>query len=104
MESDINIDEYCKYFDRIYKMVRDTKARDFQYRQMVFCLFTNDLLYKWGITRMHSCLIIRITEVFGWPKPSLFSNCQVLLLLCHLRVNRIQIVKVKKSHGTLSSR
>ena len=32
-------------------------------------------------------LIIRITEAFGLLKPSLFSNCKVMLLLCHLRVN-----------------
>ena len=31
-------------------------------------------------------LTVRITEAFGLPKPSLFSNHKAMLLLCHLRV------------------
>ena len=44
-------------------------------------------------TGMHSCpwvmylLSVRIEEAFGFPKPSLFSNYKVMLLLCSLRVN-----------------
>ena len=47
-------------------------------------------------------LTVRITEVFGLPKPSLFSNYKVMLLLCPLRVNWIQNVTVSKSYGVLS--
>ena len=36
-------------------------------------------------------LTVRITEAFCLPKPSLFSNYKVILFLCHLRVNWIQI-------------
>ena len=36
-------------------------------------------------------LTVRITEAFGLPKPSLFSNYKVILFLCHLRLNWIQI-------------
>ena len=36
-------------------------------------------------------LTIRITEAFGLPKLSLFSKYKVMLLLCHHRVNWIQI-------------
>ena len=37
----------------------------------------------------------KITKAFGLPKQSLFSNYRVMLLLCHLRVNWIQAVKVR---------
>ena len=36
-------------------------------------------------------LTVRITEAFSLPKPSLFCNYKVMLLLCHLSVNWIQI-------------
>ena len=35
----------------------------------------------------YAILTVGITEAFGLPKPSLFSNFKVMLLLCHLRVN-----------------
>ena len=36
-------------------------------------------------------ITVRITKAFGLPKPSLFSKYKVMLLLCHLRINWIEI-------------
>ena len=47
----------------------------------------SNVFYPWVML----ILTARITEAFGLPKPSLFSNYKVVLLLCHLRVNWIQI-------------
>ena len=41
------------------------------------------LFYPWVMC----ILTVRITEAFGLPKPSLFSNYKVMLLLCRLRGN-----------------
>ena len=35
----------------------------------------------------YAILTVRITEAFGLPKPSLFCNYKVMLLLCRLTVN-----------------
>ena len=62
-------------------------------------------------TGMHSCvcvlsldyaiLTVRITEAFVLPKPSLFSNYKVMLFLCRLRVNKLNLTQLKfKSRGT----
>ena len=39
-------------------------------------------------------IYIIILQAFGLPKPSLFCNYKLMLLLCHLRVNWIQNVTV----------
>ena len=46
-------------------------------------------------------LTVRITEAFDLPKPSLFLNYKVMLLLCHLRVklNSTDITARKQSCG-----
>ena len=53
---------------------------------------TSDIMFYPWVTVF---ITIWITEAFGLPTPSLFSKYKVMLLLCHLRVNWIQI---QKSH------
>ena len=48
-------EEYCMFFKKIYKMTKDTRLRDFQYRQLLFKIFTNDTLYKWKVKESAKC-------------------------------------------------
>ena len=59
----------------------------------IYCLF-----YPWVMY----LLTVRITKAFGLPKPSLFSNYKVMLLLCNLRVNWIQNIYLLASLMVLS--
>ena len=47
--------EFCKYFHRLYKIAKDTKSRDFQFRQLHMCLYPNSLLVRWGVVENNLC-------------------------------------------------
>ena len=47
--------EYKLLFNRLYKCVKDTKLRNFQYRLLLGKVFTNTMLCKWKIKMSMSC-------------------------------------------------
>ena len=49
------LEEHLSNFVKIYKLVKDTKSRNFQYRQLMFCLYPNTTLCKWGVVATEMC-------------------------------------------------
>ena len=48
-------DKYIALFKIIDKVAKDMKSRDFQYRQLMFCLYTNSTLKKWQVVETDLC-------------------------------------------------
>ena len=48
----VEFDDYLEEFKRLYKIAYDTKARNFQYRQLTFALYPSVVLKKWGVVEM----------------------------------------------------
>ena len=51
----IYFEEYCALFKRLYLTMNSTKLRNLQYRLLLFKIFTNTTLYKWGILPTENC-------------------------------------------------
>ena len=47
--------EFCRHFQKLYKITQVTKLRNFQYRLLLGKVFTNDILYKWKIKDSTKC-------------------------------------------------
>ena len=51
--AELNMDntrnEYFENFSNLYQIAKDTKARNFQYRQLLFNVYTNTTLYTWKL-------------------------------------------------------
>ena len=57
--SDLEPDEYCSSFLRLYKCCGITKLRDFQYRLLLNKLVYEEDLYKWGKSENPYCFQCR---------------------------------------------
>ena len=52
---DILLEVFLKYIANLYKITNVTKYRNFQYRFLMFNIYTNVKLYKWKILSMELC-------------------------------------------------
>ena len=55
VNEDITTEDYCTNYNNLYMIARDAKARDFQYRQLSFILFTNTTLHRWQLVDSSFC-------------------------------------------------
>ena len=50
--SEYDITDYLRLFKLLYKLTNDTKLRNFQYRMLLFKIFTNDTLHEWKVKKL----------------------------------------------------
>ena len=62
-----NIEGYFSHFRNLYKIAKDTKSRDFQYRQLIFNIYLNSTLFLWKVLTSDKC-----------------NFCEEVQTLCHL--------------------
>ena len=55
LETGVNLEEYLTLFRNRFKVVKDTKSCNFQYRQLIFVLYPNTILYRWKVMLSDRC-------------------------------------------------
>ena len=54
--------EFLEFFDNLYKISNSTKLRDFQYRLLLGKVYTNKVLFHWGIAPNKLCTFCKQEE------------------------------------------
>ena len=55
VDDTFSLKDFCSLFRALYCITKDTKLRDFQYRQLLHKIYCNDTLFKWKICRSEKC-------------------------------------------------
>ena len=50
-----DIQSFSNLFKNLYKLTKETKLHDFQYRMLIGKIFTNDILARWHIVTQNTC-------------------------------------------------
>ena len=73
VNSEMEIQEYAENFKCNFRNVKDIRSGDFQYRQLIFTLFTNDILFKWKVVNTDTCEFCTETQTIK----HLFWECKI---------------------------
>ena len=79
LHSNDTMKEYLMYFKNLYRICTPTKARNFQYKQLTFCIYTNVTLFQWKVVNSANC-----------------EFCGQLQTLEHLFYDCIYVVRILK--------
>ena len=70
----MTLEEFVTNFKKIYYVTNCTRYRNFQYRLLVFNIYTNDRLFYWKLTDLQDC------SICGRAKDNLIH----MLVKCHI--------------------